>query len=98
VTNAYQDFSLDRSFGDHALQFTNEPIPVISIRNLQKRVSLFCILPHRVFKPFFTISEDRAVVGFIELLLSNFCGYDNSIATEQVSVKHLSLLQVLMCL
>jgi non-canonical (house-cleaning) NTP pyrophosphatase len=35
ATNAYQDFSLDWSFGDHALQFTNEPIPEIPTRNLQ---------------------------------------------------------------
>lgn len=32
--------------------------------------------------------------GFIELPLSNFCGYDNSIVAEQASGKHLSLLRV----
>jgi hypothetical protein len=35
ATNAYHDFSLDWSFGDHALKFTNEPIPEIPTRNLQ---------------------------------------------------------------
>jgi hypothetical protein len=35
--------------------------------------------------------------GFGKLPLSNLEGFDKGIAAERVNVKHLSLLQVLMC-
>jgi hypothetical protein len=47
--------------------------------------------------PFSLHPKVKQVGGFVLLLLSNFCGYDNSIVVERVNGKHLSLLQVLMC-
>jgi hypothetical protein len=55
-------------------------------------------LPHLTLIFFHRILKYSGWVGFVELPLSNFCGYDNSIVAERVSGKHLSLLQVSMCL
>jgi hypothetical protein len=49
-------------------------------------------------RPFLLYRVIEQVVDFTELLLSNFSGQNNSIVVEQVNGKHLSLLQVLMCL
>jgi len=51
----YQDFSLDRSFGDHVLRFTNEPVPVMLTSKLHNQNSLFCILLHQVWTLFYYI-------------------------------------------
>jgi predicted DNA-binding helix-hairpin-helix protein len=47
--------------------------------------------------PFSPHPKMGRVVGLVELLLSNFCGYDNSIVAGRTCGNHLSLLQVLMC-
>jgi len=47
--------------------------------------------------PFLLNPKAQQADDFIELPLSNFCGYDNSIVVELVNGNHLSLLQVMMC-
>jgi len=59
MTNTYHDFSLDWPFGGHVLQFTNEPVPVVSTYILRDESPqpATCLTG---FAPFFTSSEDGA--------------------------------------
>jgi len=96
--SAFRDFSPDRPFGVLAPQFTNESELVILNKHSALRVSpLIASCPTRL-SSFSLYPEIQRVAGFAELPLSNFCGYDNSIVAERASGKHLSLLQVPMCL